>query len=274
MSNLELIQKLRQQTGSGMLDCKKALEDTDGNFDEAVDLLRKKGMAKAAKRQDRETSEGIIKIETSEDNKIGYMVEVNCETDFVARNEQFGQFADKIFSLVKEKELSSLEELMKAELDGKTVEETVVELSASIGEKLAIGNVAVLKSEGTVAGYSHMGGKIGVLLSINKADQKDLAYDIAMQVAAMNPEYLAPEDVATDVIEKEKAIYTEQLKKEGKPEEIIEKILKGKINKFYTGVCLTKQAYIKDDSKDIAKHLAEVAGDDAKIEKFIRFSLQ
>jgi len=274
MSNLEMIQKLRQKTGAGMMNCKKALEDNGDDFDKAVEMLRKKGIAKAAKREDRETSEGIVKIETSEDGKTGYMVEINCETDFVSRNEQFQDFANKIFEIVKSNKVTNREDLMSADFEGITVESKLQELSGSIGEKFDVRNVAVLESSGTVAAYSHMGGKIGVLLAINKADKTDLAYEIAMQIAAMNPQYLKPEDVPQDIVEKEKEIYAEQLKKEGKPEEIMIKILEGKISKFYKEVCLLNQVFIKDDSKIVDAYLKSEAGDDAQIEKYIRFSLQ
>ena len=269
-----MIQKLRQKTGAGMMNCKKALEENNDDFDKAVEMLRKKGIAKAAKREDRETSEGIIKVEVSDDNKTAYMVEVNCETDFVSRNEQFQTFADKIFEIVKANKIATREDLMKADFEGISVEAKLQELSGSIGEKFDVKNVAVLESEGTVAAYSHLGGKIGVLLAINTEGQTEVAYDIAMQTAAMNPAYLKPEEIASDIVEKEKEIYSEQLKKEGKPEEIIAKILEGKISKFYKEVCLLHQLFIKDDSKTVDAYLKSVAGEGAQVEKYIRFSLQ
>jgi elongation factor Ts len=264
---MEQIKKLREQTGAGMVDCQKALKDAENDFDKAVDLLRKKGMAKAAKRSDREASEGVILVDTSSDNKKGYIVEINSETDFVAKNEQFQNFSKKVLELIKEKNPSSLEDLMSLNLDQGTVSEELENLSGVIGEKLQINNFAVLEGE-TVAAYSHLGGKIGVVLALDQPDREDLAKEMAMQVAATNPPYVSPEDVPEEEVNKEKEIYKEQLLKEGKTEDIIEKILVGKVNKYYEDVCLVKQEYIKEDKKKIEEVL-----DGAKIVKFIRFSL-
>ncbi len=265
---MELIKKLRDATGAGIVDCKKALEEAGDDIDKAIEILRKKGIAKAAKRGGRETSQGIIKLAVSGDAKEGYLLEVNAETDFVVRNEKFQDFADEVLNLVKTLKSKDREELMKLDLNGVSVEESLKSLSGVIGEKLDIKRCDVLSSDGTVAVYSHMGGKIGVSVSLDKEGQSDLAYDIAMQIAATDPKYITPDEVPAEEIEKEKDIYREQLKKEGKPEEMIEKILNGKINKYFEDVCLVKQEYIKDDKKKVEAVLGDV-----KVEKFIRYSL-
>ncbi len=265
--SMELIKKLREQTGAGMVDCKKALEEANGNIEEATEALRKKGIAKAAKRVDREACEGVILVDTNEEGNEGYILEVNSETDFVARNEQFQGLAKNILSIIKNKKPSNLEDLMQEKAENGTVQEELDNLSGTIGEKLGVNNFAVL-SGATVGAYSHMGGKIGVLVALDKPGQKEVATDIAMQIAATNPQYLTPEEVPAEVIEKEKGVYREQLSKEGKPENIIDNILEGKINKYFEEVCLVKQEFIKDDKKKVE----EILGD-SKIEKFIRYSL-
>lgn len=265
---MEQIKKLRDKTGAGIVDCKKALEEAGGDMEKAIEILRKKGIAKAAKREDRAANEGIIKIGINDSNTEGYIVEINAETDFVARNEQFQQFADKVFELVKANKLASRGELMNLSMDGGSVQENLNNLSGVIGEKLDIKRCDAVASTGSVAAYSHMGGRIGVLAAINKAGEVDLARDIAMQVAAANPKYIYPEDVPEEEINKEKEIYREQLLKEGKPEQMIDKILPGKINKYFEEVCLVKQEYIKDDKKKVENILG-----DAKVERFVRYSL-
>jgi len=266
---MEKIKELREKTGAGMVDCKKALDETNGDMDKAIELLRKKGIAKAAKRGERETSEGIVKLAVSDDSSEGYILELNSETDFVARNEKFQEFADKAVEAIKLKKPSNLEELLKTAMeDGITIEENLNTLSGVIGEKLVIKKFDVLKSAGTVAGYSHMGGRIGVLVALSAKGNEDLAADIAMQIAAVNPSYITPEEVPAEETDKEKEVYRAQLIKEGKPENIIDKILEGKINKYYEDVCLVRQEFIKDDKKKIFELLGDV-----KIEKFIRYSL-
>ncbi len=267
---MDNIKQLRDQTGCGISDCKKALEEASGDISQATEVLRKKGIAKAAKRADRETSEGVILVDTSDDGREGYMLQLNSETDFVARNHQFKELAEKLFKAVKEGRPKTLDEFLASSFESSTVQEQVESMSGVIGEKLVISNIAVLINEsGTVGSYIHMGGKIGILVSMDKSDQKELARDIAMQIAAANPKYLKPEDVPTEEVEKEKQIYREQLKNEGKPDEIIEKIIEGKINKYYEEVCLIKQEYIKDDKKKVEEILGDV-----KVLEFVRFSLQ
>lgn len=264
---MDLIKTLRDKTGAGISECKQAIEEAQGNVLKAIEILRKKGIAKAAKRGDREVCEGIIKVMVNDAGDEGYIVEVNAETDFAARSDKFQDFSDKVIKTVKTGKPASVAELMSMKLDGGTVKDNLDNLSSVIGEKLVLKRCDVLTGE-TVAAYSHAGGKIGVLVSLNKPGEMELAREIAMQVAAANPKYIKQEDVPQEEINKEKEIYAEQLKKEGKPENIIEKILAGKINKYFEEACLVKQEYIKDDKKKVEDILGDV-----KVEKFIRYSL-
>jgi len=264
---MEQIKDLRNKTGAGIVDCKKALEEAKGDLEKAVEILRKKGIAKAAKRGDREANQGVIKVATNESGNEGYIVEVNAETDFVVRNEQFQKFVDNVFDIIKKKKPANLDELFKLGMESSTVKDNLDNLSGVIGEKLDIKRCEILTGS-TVAAYSHMGGKIGVLVALDQENQSELAYDIAMQIAAANPKYIFPEDVSVKEIDKEKEIYREQLIKEGKPENIIDKILPGKINKYFEEVCLVKQEYIRDDKKRVSDILGG-----SQVERFVRYSL-
>jgi elongation factor Ts len=266
-TSMSLIKNLRDKTGAGIGDCKKALDESGGDIEKAVEILRKKGIAKAAKRGEREACEGVILVDTNEAGNEGYILEINSETDFVARNEKFKKLAGEVLVVVKSQKPEDLSTLLSADMGDGTVKENIDNLSGTIGEKLEIKRFAVLKGA-SVAAYSHMGGRIGVLVSLDKAGEKDLAGDLAMQVAAANPKYIKFEEVNEEEIAKEKEIYTEQLKKEGKPENMIANILKGKINKYFEEVCLIEQEYIKDDKKKVKDILGE-----AGVEKFIRYSL-
>ena len=264
---MEEIKKLRELTGAGMVDCKQALTEANGDIEKAIEILRKKGIAKAAKRQDREASQGLVLVAVSADKTKGYMLELNAETDFVARNEKFQTLANSIMTAMQTQDASELEAVLALPLADSTVKENIDHLSGVMGEKLSLQRVALLNAA-TVGAYSHAGGSIGVLVAVDKPDQADLAYELAMQIAASNPRYIKPEEVPTDELDKEKDVYHEQLLKEGKPEAMIEKIMQGKVNKYYEEVCLNKQEYIKDDKKKVEQIL-----DGATIEKFIRFSL-
>jgi elongation factor Ts len=264
----ELLKLLREKSGAGMVDCKKSLDEAGGDIAKAMEILRKKGIAKAAKRSDREAGEGVVKVTLSGNAKTGYIVEINAETDFVVRSEKFQEFAEKVMQLIMEKQPQNLAELMTLNIDGGSVKENLDSLSGVVGEKLDIKKYEILNSAGTVAVYSHPGSKIGVLVALDKAGQNELAYEIAMQIAAANPQYIKPEDVLAEEIAKEKEIYQAQLLKAGKPENMIAKILEGKLSKFYEEVCLIKQEYIKDDKKKVQDILGEI-----KVEKFIRYSL-
>ncbi|KKR32468.1 MAG: Elongation factor Ts [Candidatus Falkowbacteria bacterium GW2011_GWF2_39_8] len=267
--SLDLIKQLREKSGAGMADCKNALTEAEGDLEKAMEILRKKGITKAAKRSDRETTEGLVKVATNEDSNEGYIFQINAETDFVVRSEQFQNFAERLIQLVKAARPATKEELLAIALEeGGTILEALENLSSVVGEKLEIKQYDMLTSGGSVAGYIHGAGNIGVLVAIDKSGSAELAREIAMQVAAVNPRYISPEEVTEEEIAKEKEIYAEQLSKEGKPAEMIEKILAGKINKYFEEICLTKQEFIKDDSKKICDILG-----DAKVEKFIRYSL-
>ncbi|MEA3398738.1 MAG: translation elongation factor Ts [Patescibacteria group bacterium] len=262
------IKKLRELSGAGMQDCQKALKESKEDIKKAIEILRKKGIAKASKRSGREAKEGMIMVGVNAEENEGYMVELNAETDFVVRSDKFQEFANKIFSIIKEHKPNSREKLFNLSFENGTVQNALENLSGIIGEKLDISQLEILTSDGTVGAYSHMRGKIGVLVAIGKTDESDLAHNIAMQIAAANPKYLSSEDVPADEINKEKEIYKEQLIKSGKPENILAKIIKGKLNKYFKEITLLKQEYIKDDKKIVEEVLGEI-----KIKKYVRYSL-
>lgn len=264
---MEKIKELRNKTGAGMGDCKNALDESEGDIEKAVEILRKKGIAKAAKRGDREAKEGIVKLSVNDDNNEAYILEVNSETDFVSRNEKFQKFSDSVLEIIKKEKPADLDSLLGLSMDKGTVKDSMESFSGIIGEKIDIKRFDIL-SGASVAAYSHMGGRIGVLVSLDTNGKTELARDIAMQAAATNPSCVSPEDVLQEDIAKEKDIYTEQLKKEGKPENIIEKILDGKINKYFEEICLIKQEYIKDDKQKVEDILGDV-----KVNSFTRYSL-
>ncbi|MEK7068169.1 MAG: translation elongation factor Ts [Patescibacteria group bacterium] len=268
--SMEFIKQLREKTNCGIADCKAALEESGGNLEQAAQILRQKGISKATKRADREASEGVILAGANDAATEGYMVEVNSETDFVARNEQFQNFARQIFELVKTKKPATIAELLVLPLASSTVREQIENLSGVIGEKLAIKRIAVIAGD-TVASYIHAGGRIGVLIALDKTGQEELARDLAMQVAAANPKYLDINEAQTkgaEEIASEQEIYREQLKAENKPEQMWDKIIAGKLQKYYQDVCLLEQEYIKDDKQKVKEILGEV-----KVEKFVRYSL-
>ncbi|PLX22139.1 elongation factor Ts [Candidatus Parcubacteria bacterium] len=265
---MEKIKELRDKTGAGIVDCKKALEESGGDIEKAVEILRKKGISKAAKRSERETSEGVVKFAVNDTNTEGYMVKIGSETDFVARNEKFQSFGDDVLKVIAENTPESLDDLFALKMKELTVKDTLDTMSGVIGEKLEIVDFKVLKSSGSVEGYSHMDGRICVLVSLDKSGETELARDIAMHIAASDPKYMSPEEVPAEELEKEKGVYREQLLKEGKPEAMLDKIIEGKINKYYEEVCLLKQEFIKDDKKKVEQILG-----DAKIEKFTRLAL-
>lgn len=256
--SLELIKKIRQITGAGMVDVKKALDEAGGDEEKAIEILRKAGSKIAAKKADREASEGVLAI-VQKDKQVA-VVGVNCETDFVARNEDFiaavNQFAEKLLELGKEAFVAWVEEEIKNNLIVK------------IGENLRLSVAEILSGE-VVGQYLHSNNKVAGI-AILQGGNEEVARDIAMHIAASAPKYLRPEDVPEDVLSKEKEIYAEQLKAEGKPEAMLEQILQGKLQKFYTEVCLLKQFFIKDDKKSIEQVLTE---NNATLENFLYRSL-
>ena len=264
---MELIKQLREMTGAGMVDCKKALDDAGNDLQKAVEILRKKGIAKAAKRTDRETNEGLVKVAVDAAAGEAYIFELTSETDFVSRNEKFQSFADEVMSLAMSSRPETLEALLALPMDQGNVQESLAILSGTIGEKMEIRRFAKLKGA-SLAAYSHLGGKLGVLVALDQVGKEELAMEIAMQVAAANPKYLDSSEVEAGELDKEREIYREQLIKEGKPEAMIDKILEGKVSKYYGEVCLVEQEFIKDDKKKVKDILGG-----AKILGFFRFSL-
>ena len=254
-----LIKELRERTGAGMLDCKKALEENGGDIEKAIDWLREKGIAKAAKKSGRVAAEGLVFAAVSADRKKGAILEFNSETDFVAKNDEFKNFGEKLVQLSLEHDLTSQDELKAFELEGKKVEDNLTELIAKIGENMNIRRLKLVSTDGFIETYIHLGGKIGVLLNVSgeaTPENVEKAKGVAMHVAAMDPKYLNSEQVTADDLEREKEIARHQLQQEGKPENIIEKILDGKMRKFYEENCLVNQKYVRDDSVTIEKFIA------------------
>ena len=270
MVTASLVKELREKTGAGMMDCKKVLTETDGNMEKAIELLRERGIAKAAKKAGRIAAEGLVECYISEDGKTGAIVEVNSETDFVAKNEEFKNFVMSVAKQVVEKNPKDVEELLaqeSIEVAGKTVNEVLVEKIATIGENLNIRRFERFESEGLVEKYIHGDGKIAVLVNMKKGN-KEVAKDICMQIAAARPEYLDEASVPAERIEKEKEILKAQTMNEGKPEAIADKIVQGRIGKFFGEICLVEQAFVKDPNKKVSQLLKE---NDSEVVAFARF---
>ena len=253
------VNNLRKKTGGGMMDCKKALTEANGDFEKAIEILRKKGQKIAANRSDREASEGVILANTTADNKVGTVLTLNCETDFVAKNEDFISLATKISNIATSTLPNSVEELMALPYDSTLkISEVLLDYIGKIGEKIEISKYDVVRAE-YVCGYTHPGNRIASIVGLNKAGEKSasIAKDVAMQIAAMNPIALDKDDVSKDTIEKEIEIGKEQARTEGKPEEMLEKIALGKLNKFYNEATLLNQEFIKDNKKTVRQYVTE-----------------
>ena len=264
------VKDLREKTGAGMLDCKKALEACEGNMDAAIDWLREKGIAKAAKKESRIAAEGLT-VAASNDND-AIIFEVNCETDFVTQNEKFQNLIKELRDALAFSDCKNYDEALEVKLnDGKTIKEKMVEATATIGEKISFRRFEkIVKNDNEVFGiYSHMGGKITALVVIDGAD-RDIARDVAMHVAAMKPLYLNREEVPEDVLNHEKEIIKEQAINEGKPADIAEKMVNGRINKYYKEVCLLEQEFIKDSDKSVEQY---VKANNGVIKKMIRYEV-
>jgi len=253
------VNKLRQQTGAGMMDCKKALTETNGDFEAAIDFLRKKGAKVAASRQDRESNEGVVIARTSEDGKRGVIIELNCETDFVAKNAEFVAFANAIANEAVQANPKSIEELGQLEIDGVKIADAIVDRTGKIGEKIGVSKYEVVEGEKVIA-YIHGNFRLGVLvaLSADVAGAVEAGKDVAMQIAAMNPVALDKDGVDATTIERELEIAKEQIRAEGKPEDMVEKIAAGKLNKFYKDSTLLNQEFVKDPSKNVAQFLSTI----------------
>lgn len=263
-----LVKELREMTGAGMMDCKKALEANDGDKQKAVDYLREKGIAKAAKKSNRIAAEGVVLSYVNDAATVGALVEVNCETDFVSRGDVFHALVEKIAKHVAETNPKDLDELNKSQLDGKEVSVVIAEAIASIGEKISIRRfVRYELQEGRVVSYIHMGGKIGVLVSLT-GGTAELAKDVAMQIAAANPSCVDRSSVDPAALEHEREVLRKQALEEGKPEKIVEKMVDGRINKYYKEVCLIEQAFVKDPEQTVGKILGKV-----KVNEFARFQM-
>lgn len=279
MITAKLVKELRERTGSGMMDCKKALTETNGDIEKAVELLREKGLAAAAKKAGRVAAEGQVVTYTTEDGKTAGIVEVNCETDFVADNEQFTSFAAKVAKIAATSNASNVEELLAQDLEGKTVQETLTELIATLGENMTIRRFEkVSVDKGVVKTYIHGGGRIGVVVELACETEspvvEEVAKELCMQVAAANPLFLSKDDVDTEALEKEKEIYRVQALNEGKPEKIVEKMVMGRIQKYYKEVCLLEQLWVKDGDKTITKFVEEKAkevGSPITVKSFVRY---
>ncbi len=273
------VNELRKKTGAGMMDCKKALTEANGDMEKAIELLRKKGTSVAAKRADKLANEGLIVTKISDDKKRGSIVEINCETDFVAKSKEFVELANNIIDVVFRTQPSSVGELLKK---NSSLQEKITEALGKIGEKIEISRLVNEEvSNGVIIDYIHMGSKLGVLLKFDDAESSydelyTLGKDIAMQVAAMNPISVYREEIPKEIIDKEIEIYKEIALKEGKPEQILEKISTGKLNKFYQENCLSEQSFIKDNSKsvnDLIKEFNTNHHTEAKISRFHRYHL-
>ena len=281
MITAQSVKELREKTGAGMMDCKKALTEAQGDMEKAIEILREKGLTAAAKKAGRVAAEGIVKTYISEDKKSAGIVELNCETDFVAANEEFVTFADRLAQMASTTSATTVEEFVAEKYDAEnTVSEALTALIAKLGENMTVrrfNKFAV--ANGVVESYIHGGGRIGVVVELgcdadNTAVLTEVAKDVCMQVAAANPTFLSREDVDQESLEKEKEIYRVQALNEGKPENIVEKMVMGRIQKYYKEVCLLDQAWVKDGDKSISKYLQEKSkevGSPITINKFVRF---
>lgn len=270
------VKELREMTGAGMADCKKALEEASGDMNEAIEVLRKRGAASAAKRADRSTNEGLVMAKTQDDGKVASMVEINCETDFVARNDEYVDFVTTVADVVLKNNPSSQEELLAVNIGDKTVGDYMNEILAKFSERVVINRYERITTEGYVMAYLHPGNKLGVLVEFSAAPVSDevrgMMRDIAMQVAAMNPSFVGREQVDQVTLDKEKEIYVEQAVQEGKKQDIAERIASGRLEKYYQDNCLVEQTFVKDSGKTVTDVLKEI-GPDVKVLRFLRFHL-
>jgi elongation factor Ts len=274
-----LVNQLRQKTGAGVMDCKKALIESNGDIEKAIEILRKKGAAVAAKRAEKAANEGLVLTKILEDGKVGVIVEVNCETDFVANSKDFGQFANDVLEAIILSKPANVQELFD---NNPKIKDRHKEILGKVGEKIEISRFSIENLEnGILVDYIHPGSKLGVLVAFENAQSSDdkfgtMGKDIAMQVAAMKPICTYREEVPKEIIDKEIEIYKELARKEGKPESILEKIATGRLNKFYQENCLVEQMFIKDNSKsvgDLIKEFNSSNGSQIKVKKFQRYHL-
>ncbi len=278
---LDLIKELRNKTGAGINDCKKALTEADGNMEKAIELLRKKGAAMAMKRADKVANEGAVKSKISVDKKTGAIIEVNCETDFVSKGDEFQKFAENIANSALITESDDTEKILSSKIDGKlTVKETIDEIMGKVGERTELKRAKLIKSsDGFVADYIHFGSKLGALVGFKGTlsdEAEKLGKSIAMQVVAMNPMSISREEISKEVIEKEKEIYLTVAKNENKPDKIAETIVNNKVERFYQDNCLLEQEYINEAGKSIKDLIAEFNkknNNNLEIKDMVRFQL-
>ncbi len=263
------VKELREKTGAGMLDCKKALEAVSGDMEKAIDWLREKGISKAAKKESRIAAEGLCQIKSEGNNAV--ILEMNSETDFVAKNEEFTSFVDYLVDIILNNDLNTNEDVLNYEDNGETINDKIVALTSKIGEKLSFRRFEkVLKKDNEVFGsYKHMGGKIGALVVLADTTE-EVAKDVAMHVAAMNPTAVRRDEVPSDLVERESHVIKEQVLAEGKPENIAEKMVTGRLNKFYKEICLEEQAFIKDSNTSVLDYVKSNGG---SIVSMIRFAV-
>ena len=267
----KLVKELREKTGAGMMDCKKALTETDGDIDKAVDYLRENGIAKAAKKADRIAAEGLVHVETKGNDAV--ILEINSETDFVARNEGFQELVKEIANQALETKASSVEELNESKLpSGDTVDGRMKEAIATIGEKLSIRRFAIRsKSDNDAFGaYLHMGGRIGVLSVVEGTTDEEAAKDVAMHIAAINPKYVSSDQVSEEELSHEKEVLKQQALNEGKPEKIVEKMVEGRMRKYLQEICAVDQDFVKDPDQTVESYLKSKGG---KIVDFVRYEV-
>lgn len=267
----KLVKELREKTGAGMMDCKKALTETDGDIDKAIDYLREKGIAKAAKKADRIAAEGLVHVETKGNDAV--IVEINSETDFVARNEGFQELVKEIANQVLDTKAETVEALMETTLpNGKSVDERIKEAISTIGEKLSVRRFAIrTKTDNDAFGaYLHMGGRIGVLTVVEGSTDEEAARDVAMHIAAINPKYVSSEQVSEEEINHEREVLKQQALNEGKPENIVEKMVEGRLRKYLQEICAVDQDFVKNPDVTVEAFLKTKGG---KLVDFVRYEV-
>ena len=269
MISASMVKDLREKTGAGMMDCKKVLTETDGDMEKAIELLRERGIAKAAKKSSRVAAEGLVDAYVSEDGKVGAIVEVNSETDFVAKNAEFQEFVKEVAKIVAEKNPADVDSLLEEtyESEGKSVKDVLTDKIAKIGENMTVRRFVRYETDGFVETYIHGNGKIAVIVDMAKGDHT-AAKDVCMQIAAARPEYLNEAEVPQERLDKEMEILKAQAMNEGKPEAIAEKIVQGRIGKFYSEICLLNQEFVKNPDIKVSEMLKQT---DSEVKKFARF---
>ncbi|MDE6597723.1 MAG: translation elongation factor Ts [Clostridia bacterium] len=269
------VMTLRDKSGAGMLDCKKALTDADGDMEKAAELLRERGIAKAVKKEGRIAAEGVVGAYVCTKCGVGVLLEINCESDFVSRGDKFHAIVDGVAKVVAENKPADVDALNACKMEGGTVKDYITNATAVIGEKISIRRFVIFETKGKIETYIHMGGKVGVMVEAENvaAGAEEVLHDVALQIAASKPSYVVPAEVPADVLEKEKEIMLVQMqndpKNANKPKEILEKIVAGKMGKFYQENCLMEQPFVKDDSQKVS----QVIGSKFKVVRFARFEM-